>query len=596
MASVTIKDLAASLIVTALLILALVLGREVLTPLALATILAFILAPVVRFLIARRAPRALAVGCVMIAFVASVIASSIFFSAQILSLTASLANYKENLVHKLDTVTKSGSGDSVVGRAVASLESLDEALRAHTGLSAPGDARRLVVVARDASARSYAYLEQIPPFLSQVAFLGLTLLFMVLMLSGHQDIRDRIVRLAGTDNMTSTTSALSDAGVKLSRLFSIQTGLNAGFGAMIAIVLLIVGVPNAALWGVAATFLRFVPIIGVCLAALPPILLAAAVDPGWGAVIITATAFLGGELVFGHVFEPLLLGRGSGMSQFALVVATVFWALVWGPIGLILAAPLSMCLVVLGQKFPKLEFICLILGDQPSLSPEHEFYHRLLSEDIGAAVEQLEVATREGASPGVIADSMILPALHIVARDHRNHRLAPEHVAGLGETISSVTTLFLDSLSRTNRSEHTEALHPEPAARVVFVIAAHGPIDLIAAKFVAAMLSRITDVECIAMEQASGLMALAGANARTETARADTIIISTVGGIDEKLLRILVRRAEKDFPQARIWVCDWGDAERAASAATDAAAIHAVDLPKLANVAEMLGYGQRDDA
>ena len=531
----------------------------------------------------------------MIAFVASIIASSIFFSAQLLSLTASLADYRENLVQKLDTVTKSGSGDSVVGRAVASIELLDQALRAGTRLSVPGGADQPVIVAREAGTRSYAYLEQIPPFLSQIAFLGLTLLFMILMLSEHQDIRGRIVRLVGTDNMTSTTSALSDAGTKLSRLFSIQTGLNAGFGAMIAIVLLIVGVPNAPLWGVAAMFLRFVPIIGVCLAALPPILLAAAVDPGWSAVIVTAAAFLGGELVFGHVLEPMLLGRGSGMSQFAIIVATAFWALVWGPIGLILAVPLSMCLVVLGQNFPKFEFICLILGDQPSLSPEHEFYHRLLSEDIGAAVEQLDTASGEGASPGAVADSMILPALHIVARDHRNQLLGLEHVAALGETIHSATTLFLDSFSRANPTERPETLRPETAARDVVVIAGHGPIDLIAAKFVAAMLSRITGIECIAMEQASGLMALAGANARTGAARADTIIISTVGGIDEKLLRILVRRAEKDFPDARIWVCNWGVVENAASAAKDAAATRAVDLPKLANVAEMLGYGRHGD-
>ena len=592
MASNSIRDLAAFLIVTALLILALVLGRDVLMPLALATILAFILAPFVRFLIDQRAPRALAVGCVTIAFVASIIASSIFFSAQLLALTASLANYKENLVQKLDTVTKSGSGDSVIGRAVASIELLDKALQADTRRSAPGSPDRPVIVAREASTRSYAYLEQIPPFLSKIAFLGLTLLFMVLMLSKHQDIRDRIVRLAGTDNMTSTTSALSDAGTKLSRLFSIQAGLNAGFGVMIAIVLLIVGVPNAALWGVAAMFLRFVPVIGVCLSALPPILLAAAVDPGWSAVIVTAAAFLAGELVFGHVLEPMLLGRGSGMSQFAIIIATAFWALVWGPIGLILAAPLSMCLVVLGQNFPKFEFITLVLGDQPALSPEHEFYHRLLSEDIAAAVEQLDTASVEGASPGAVADSMILPALHIVARDHRNQRIGPEHVAALGETVHSVTTLFLDSFSKANPSQHPETLRQKSVGRVVIVIPARGPIDLIAAKFVAAMVSRTTRIDCIAMEQASGLMALAGANARTGTSRADTIIISTVGGIDEKLLRFLVRRAEKDFPDARIWVCDWGVSGNTASAARDGDATRAVDYPKLANVVEMLGYGK----
>jgi len=187
---------------------------------------------------------------------------------------------------------------------------------------------------------------------------------------------------------------------------------------------------------------------------------------------------------------------------------------------------------------------------------------------------------------------MILPALHIVARDHRNQRIGPEHVAALGETVHSVTTLFLDSFSKANPSEHPETPRPKSAVRVVIVIPARGPIDLIAAKFVAAMVSRTTRINCIAMEQASGLMALAGANARTGTPRADTIIISTVGGIDEKLLRFLVRRAEKDFPDARIWVCDWGVSGNTASAARDGDTTRAADYPKLANVVEMLGYGK----
>ena len=176
MASNSTRDLAAFLIVTALLTLALVLDREVLTPLALATILAFILAPVVRFLIDHHAPRALAVGCVTIAFVASIIASPIFFGAQLRALTASLANYKENLVQKLETVTKSGSGDSVIGRAVASIKFVDKALRADTRRARTGPSL-------SPSIRSYAYLERMPPFLSKIAFLGLTLLFVVLMLS-----------------------------------------------------------------------------------------------------------------------------------------------------------------------------------------------------------------------------------------------------------------------------------------------------------------------------------------------------------------------------------------------------------------------------
>jgi len=184
---------------------------------------------------------------------------------------------------------------------------------------------------------------------------------------------------------------------------------------------------------------------------------------------------------------------------------------------------------------------------------------------------------------------MILPALHswraTIAITYRSGTCA-----ALGETVHSVTTLFLDSFSKANPSEHPETPRPKSAVRVVIVIPARGPIDLIAAKFVAAMVSRTTRINCIAMEQASGLMALAGANARTGTLAPIRSLFDR-GGIDEKLLRFLVRRAEKDFPDARIWVCDWGVSGNTASR-RGMATPHALPTIQLANVVEMLGYGK----
>src|SRR5262249_13362677 len=159
------------------------------------------------------------------------------------------------------------------------------------------------------------------------------------------DFRDRIVRLLGTDNVTATTAALSDVGEGLSQLFLTQTALNAAFGVAIGVALALIGLPNAILWGVVAFLMRFVPFVGSLLAALPPIVLAAAVDPGWGMVLAPLALFLAGETLMGHIIEPLVLGPRAGLSPLAMVASAAFWTLVWGPIGLILAAPLTLCLV-----------------------------------------------------------------------------------------------------------------------------------------------------------------------------------------------------------------------------------------------------------
>lgn len=554
MFSDSIRGLAAALICAAIGVAALVLGRDVLMPFALATILAFILAPIVRKLNERRVPHGAAVGIVVLSMLAIVAAGMFLFSAQLLSLTASLAGYKDNLTQKVRTIAGTGSHDNVFRKAAASVDTLGRELKKETdGGSTP--APPSILVARESADGASTAFEQLKSALHPLATAGLTLLFAMFLLAQHHDIRDRVVRLAGIDNMTDTTSALSEAGTRLSRLFLRQAALNAGFGAVVGVALAVIGVPNAALWGIATFFLRFVPFIGSIIAAVPPILLAAAVDPGWGMVIATTALFLIGEPIVGHLIEPHVLGKGVGLSSFAMVAAASFWTLVWGPVGLILAAPLTMSVVVLGQYIPRLEFMSVLLGDTPALAPEQEFYHRLLSDDAAAAAEQFESAAHS-TSVGAASDNIALAALRIAARDYRNDRLDGEQTNALKETMDAVVELVGDGIATLTATDAAADTQTEPRLRIM-VVPARGPIDIVAAKFAAAMLAATTRHECIAIEHATGLMGLSAARSAAGDGNVDALILSTVGGIDHQHLKLLERRAVRDFPHTRLIVSDW---------------------------------------
>ncbi|MGL4397325.1 MAG: AI-2E family transporter, partial [Hyphomicrobium sp.] len=381
-------------------------------------------------------------------------------------------------------------------------------------------------------------------------YLALTFLFALFLLLQHSDLRDRVVRVAGTDNMTETTSAMSEAGERLSQLFLMQAALNAGFGLVVAIALAVIGLPNAMLWGVVAALMRFVPFIGSLLAAVPPMLLAAAVDPGWGMFIATVLVFAIGEPVMGHVVEPLVLGKRAGLSPFAMVIAASFWALVWGPVGLILAAPLTMSLVVLGRYISGLEFFTVLLGDEPALSPQETFYHRLLSDDSISAAQQLEDVADEGTAFDV-SDGVVLPALHLATMDQRRGRFDREGLSELRDTMGSVIGLVTEPAS-------DKAPAASGAQQDVLVVPARGMIDTAAADFVAAMLQRIPSLAPRASGGTSGLTALSDARTAIDKDELETLVLVTVGGIEPQQLQFIVRRAMRDFPTTRILVLDWG--------------------------------------
>ncbi|MFC7554050.1 AI-2E family transporter [Pseudoroseomonas wenyumeiae] len=236
------------------------------------------------------------------------------------------------------------------------------------------------------------------PVLSPLAHIGIILIVTIFVLLQREDLRDRLIRLFGSSDLHRTTVAMDDAAYRLSRYFLTQVAINASFGFIIGLGLMIIGLPSPILWGILAGLLRFVPYVGAILGALLPVALAAAVDPGWSMMIWTAALFLAIEPVIGHIIEPLAYGHSTGMSPVSVVLAAIFWSWIWGPIGLLLSTPLTLCLVVLGRHIDRLEFLDVILGDRPALTPVENFYQRTLAGDPDEAQEQAELLLKDRSS------------------------------------------------------------------------------------------------------------------------------------------------------------------------------------------------------
>lgn len=539
------KAVYAPLVVLALLVAGLYLGRELLVPLTVAAGITFILSPIVLWLVRHRFPRPLAILGVVLALVAASASIVLVLSGQLLSLTGDLARYEYNLVHKVRALVDAAKGDSAFQRATDALSRLEkdigteltrpEAPPPVQGVAAPEPAPPPAtrMTAESISTGILAWLEAIAPA-------GLVILFAVFMLFQSEDIRDRLIRLIGIDNVSGTTAAFADAADRLSKLFLAQATVNLCFGGAIWGTLWLAGVPNSALWGALAFLGRFVPYVGGVLSGIPPVLFAAAVDPGWGMALTTAVVFTAGELTMSQIVEPLVLGRRAGLSPLAMLVSSGFWALIWGPVGLILAAPLTLTFVVLGRHFPGLEFLTVLLGDTPALSPSQQLYQRLLAGDSLAAIHQVEQATADGGAPSA-GDAVILPALRLAAGDLDAGRIDKERAGQIAEAMREVTA---------HLTPPDTAAPPPEQARAVLVLPARGPLDAAAAEFVAhAIRTRLPGFVATALVQATGLSAISQA-ATLDSEVPDIVVIVCVGATE--YLPLIARRAAAGLPGARI--------------------------------------------
>jgi predicted PurR-regulated permease PerM len=292
----------------------------------------------------------------------------------------------------------------------------------------------------------------IQPLVSPLTTTGIVVIFVVFILLQREDLRNRLVRLAGSADIQRTTAALDDAGKRLSKLFLTQIAFNAVFGLAIGTGLELIGVPSAPLWGLIAMIMRFVPYIGALISAVFPLILAAAVGSGWQMLILTAALFVVLELLAGQVIEPLIFGHSSGLSPVAIVLSASFWTWLWGPVGLVLATPLTVCLVVLGRHVDRLQFLDVMLGDRPPLTPPQLAYQRMLAGDPIEAVEQAHEYLKDSSLENYY-DAILLKGLRLAEADRQLGHLDEDR---LNRVVSTVEELVAEL------EAHQDAAATEP--------------------------------------------------------------------------------------------------------------------------------------
>ena len=411
-----------TLIVGIVILGALYIGQDVFLPVVLAILLAFVLAPFVDWM------RRWHLGRVPSVIIAVLLALGIIGSLagvigmQVAGLAADLPRYQVTIKEKVGSL-RAGT----IGRLPAILKEFNKAVEeapkppetAASPAAQPANPEPppvpVEVHEREATPLQLAQSIAVP-LLKPLTTTGIVFVVLIFILLQREDLRDRMIRLFGSSDLHRTTGAMDDGARRLSRYFLIQLGLNATFGIVIGLGLWAIGVPSPALWGVFAAVMRFVPYIGSFVAAAFPVLLASAVDPGWSMVGLTAALFLITEPVMGHAIEPMVYGKSTGLSPFAVVISAIFWTWLWGPVGLLIATPLTLCLVVLGRHVERLEFLDVLLGDRPALTPAENLYQRMLAGDPDEALESAELLLKERSLTSYY-DEVGLRALQLAAND-----------------------------------------------------------------------------------------------------------------------------------------------------------------------------------
>ena len=420
-------------------------GRSVLIPITLAMLLSFLLAPLVNLLRRLYIGRVLAVLVSVLLALTVILALGGLIGTQLAALAEEVPKYALTIQQKIDTLQQlmaSRITDLTMSLGHHSAPTNAPA-KAKPGAPSPGtpaaNAEKLVQVEvhqPDITAIELAR-RIVTPVVEPLSTTAIVLVVSIFILLQREDLRDRMIRLFGTSDLHRTTLTMNDAARRLSRYLLTQLAVNTSFGVIIAIGLALIGIPSPVMWGILGALLRFVPYIGAPLSALMPLTLAAAIDPGWSLLLWTAALYATVELTLGQAVEPLLYGHSTGLSPFAVVVAATFWTWLWGPIGLILSTPMTLCLVVLGRHVARLEFLEVLLGNRPPLTPVQSFYQRILAGDPDEAHGQAEVLLKD-LSLASYYDQVVLNGLRLAVVDAERGVLTPVDLARIRLSINGL--------------------------------------------------------------------------------------------------------------------------------------------------------------
>jgi predicted PurR-regulated permease PerM len=533
-------------------------AQAVLMPMALAVLLTFLLAPVVGFLERRRLGRVVPVLAVVVLMF--VVLGGITWAVvlQFVSLSGELPRYRDNLKQKIADVRGAGQG-GVLEQVQSAAKDVTEELQKDAPAATPGDKPLPVpmpVVVRSAPTG----LWQLPSLLEWLGSAAVVFILVIFMLLERQELRNRLIRLIGYGRLTATTRALDEAGQRISRYLLMQTIINGSFGLGIGLGVFLIGIPYAVLWGFLAAVLRFVPYVGPWAAAALVTLFSLAVSPGWLQPLLVVGLFVILELPTNMVMEPMLYGQSAGASQVALLVAAVFWTWLWGPLGLMLATPLTVCLVVLGKHVPEMEFITVLLADHPAMEPDVSYYQRLLAMDSDEATQIVD-EYRKTHPLEAVYDHVILPALNHAKRDRQRGRLSDDDE----RFIWQATRDIVEELG----AEHVPSASPSPdgstgpgddasgALRKVRVVGcpARDEADALALL----MLQHLLDRARWEVEIASPHLLVSEALALVETQTPAVVCIGALpSGGQASHTRHLCKRLRTRFPDLKILVGRWG--------------------------------------
>ena len=473
-------------------------GQSLLIPMALAGLLAFALEPLARRL-RRLGLGRIGAAVVVVTLTLSVVAGfGYVVGTQVYRLAERIPSYKSSIEQKIRSARSAGSTQRVLDKASTALrelqEEIDQAPAEDQPRRAGGASRRREIVAVQVQEPEQSPLqfarELLRPIIAPVGMVGLVIVLLVIMLLEHADLRDRMIRLFGGRDLTLTTNAMSEAGERVSKYLLMQLLVNVTYGLPIGIGLYLIGVPNAPLWGLLAMVLRFIPYIGPLIAMVFPMTLALAVDPGWSMLLWTIGLFVVVELISNNIVEPWLYGSSTGISAVAIIVAAIFWTTLWGPAGLLLSTPLTVCLVVLGRYVPQLRFLDVLLGRTPALSESERFYQRMLADDVFEGLE-VAIGTASGNEPGRPAHEVMLPALQLAEADRRRNALPRERAEAVGANTLQVLAQLRDLGDDVNVAAGDAPAAPVTwSAGAVLCVGRRSSLDAAAAQLLAQVLGQ----------------------------------------------------------------------------------------------------------
>ena len=531
-------------------------GQAVLVPVALALLLTFLLEPVVGFL--QRVGLGRTVSVILVVLCAAVLFAAISWAVvrQVTGLAYDLRNnpnYKAQIREKLADLRGVGKG-GVVDNLQATADEIMGGLEEDTPATADKTKPR-VVVQEEAPASPMAKLQALlGPLIEPLGAAALVVVLVIFMLLKHEDLRNRLLGLFGSKQLTLTTRALSDAGERVSRYLLMQSFINSSYGAAVGVGLFFLGVPYALLWGFLAAVLRYVPYVGPWVAAVFPITISLVTFPGWLWPITVVCLFLVLELGSNMIMEPWLYGQSLGISEVGLLVVTGFWTWLWGPIGLMLATPLTVCIIVLGRHVPQLRLFDLLLGHDHGLAPHAIYYQRLLARDQEEATDLVEEFLREHTVEAVY-DEMLIPALLLAWQDRGHGTLERDDETFVLQATREIVE-DLDTVPAANGTD--EGLAPPPVAVLGQTLILGCPAHHEAEEVIVEMLRQLARRSGYRVEVASTrLHASDIADRVTEEQPVAVFVAALPGALPQ--VRHLCKHLHNQFPTLNLVVGYWGD-------------------------------------